>query len=54
VIRLGAAVVNALMAHRERQSIEISSASSLWKDLRLVFASTIGNPKEPTSGLENR
>src|SRR5215208_3059538 len=38
VIRLGAAAVEALKIHRERQAEEVASAHGLWKDPELVFA----------------
>ena len=48
-IRPGSAAVEALRAHRGRQAEGIAAARGLWKDLGLVFATTIGTPLDASN-----
>jgi len=51
-IRLGAVAVEALRAHRERQSGEVDRAKGLWGDPGIVFASTIGTSLDPSNVVD--
>ena len=51
-IRLGTVAVEALRAHRERQSGEVDRAKGLWGDPDLVFASTIGTVLDPSNVVD--
>jgi integrase len=44
-------VVDALRAHKERQTFERRAVRELWHESGLVFTSTIGTPLEPRNGL---
>jgi integrase len=48
-IRLGSTTVEALRNHGVRQTEEVASAKGLWRNLDLVFASTIGTPLDPSN-----
>jgi integrase len=52
-IKLTAGAVDALRRHHDRQFEESTRLSGLWRDYRLVFATTTGTPLNP-SNLTNR
>lgn len=51
VIALGQATIGRLVDHRNQQELERRLAGSKWKDMNLVFTSSIGTPIDPRNIL---